>query len=243
MKSIISIPLNDKAKITVEEGQDVDNKTVIFETAGSLEERIIPIGDILKVSPNKIGKLLKKQPNQDVIQGEIIAEKKSFVSQISVRSPIDGTIKELDLKKGFLIITPKSQKENKKVTIPVKGKIKKVGKSAIDIEVKGISYPGVRGDGKNVLGKIYKLSKSRTGMIDFDDEVEEKIVLIPELNSASAAKLDVLGSLGAIVKKSQSPLDFSFLEVSAETYDSLHQNEGSTVWLRPKEKEIIVLDE
>lgn len=243
MKSIISIPLNEKAKISVEEGQAVDNKTVIYETQGISEDRVLPISEILRVSPHKISKLLKKQPGSQVFQGELLAEKKSFVSQVSVRSPLNGIIKEIDLKKGFLIIRPKSSEEYQKISIPVKGIIKKIGKNSIEIEIRGELMTAVKGEGENAFGNLLNLTKSRTGSIDFDLEVEDKIVMLPEINSASCAKLEVLGSPGAIVKKCEGQCDFTFLEVEDETFNRLSKLEGHLSWIRPKEKEIIVMEE
>lgn len=244
MKTLVKFVIANPANILVKEEQTVNKDHVLAELYKPPNDIIINLAEVLKVQPAKIHKYLKKGPTETIDAGEIIAVKKSFISTLSVRSPIKGEIKEVDLKKGTILIADiLNENSHTKIAIPVNGVVKKIGKDFIETEINGHKIKGKEGKGKDRIGTIYHIKGGENSFFHFDSEVENKIVLIADLHQEETAKLDTLGAAGVICKRNSSSGDFSLLTVNEETFTDLFKRAGCKVWLRPEDKELIVIEE
>ena len=243
MKTVVKIPLTSKAKIIVNVGDSID-KGDTLATLGEDEKEIeINLSQILKVKAHDIYKYLKKKLTEEIMFGELIAEKKSLITTLSVKSPIKGKIKEVDLKKGAIILITVSETLSKKIVVPVNGKIKNIGKESIEIEVNGTKITASYGRGREEFGELVSIKDVRNSIFEIDIEVEDKILLSLDGPSDLMAKLDTLGARGLIAKSCDRDFNFSYLEVSDEPYKNLSKNIGKLVWIRPAEREVIVIED
>ena len=192
----------------------------------------INLSNILKVKPLNIYKYLKRRPRDVISEGELLAEKKTLVSHLTVKSPISGKITEVDLKKGTVRIV-KNGGQSGKVTIPVAGKVKSIGQDKIEIEVKGIRIKGLTGSGENRLARLKVLADEKRSYFDIGSEVEKQLILIKKAGSEILAKLDTLEALGVISTELAENNDFSVLVVSDDSFSELERAENKLVWLRP----------
>src|SRR4030067_2834753 len=136
MKTVFKIFLNNSGKILVDVGDEIEKGGAVSIIGEESNEVEINLSEILKVKTVDIFKFLKKRPTEKVSEGELLAEKKSLVTLLSVRSPISGKIKEVDLKKGTVTII-KEGKQTIKVTVPVKGRVKSIEKNLLELAIKG----------------------------------------------------------------------------------------------------------
>lgn len=244
MKTLVKFAITNPVNILVKEEQAVNKDSVLAQLSKPHNDIIINLAEVLKVHPSKIHKYFKKGPTETIDAGEILAVKKSFISTLSVRSPIKGEIKEVDLKKGTILISGISNENpQNNISTPVNGVIKKIGKDFIEIEINGHKIKGKEGVGKDRIGAIYHIKGGENSFFHFDSEVENKIVLIADLHQEETAKLDTLGAAGVICKRNSSSGDLSLLIVNEETFTDLLKRAGSEVWLRPEDKELIFIEE
>ena len=243
MKTTVKIPFKAGTKITV----DVDDEVEKGKSFGTINyennEAEINLSTILKVNPKDIYKFLKVKPGEGVSEGETLATKKSFITTLSVKSPFKGVIKEVDLKKGTVLLSSQTAVDSKKIVLPVSGKVKSIEKDYLDIEIKGIKFEGIQGGGGNVSGNLIHVSNSKNSIFDLDSDLEGKIVLLETGASDIMAKLDTIGASGMIGRKADKEFDFPFLTVEEDPFKTLFKYSGKLVWLRPSAREAIVLEE
>ena len=244
MKTVVKFALKHPVKILVTEDQNVEKGDNLAVNESTNKDIIIDIASTLKISPGKIFKYLKKNPTDNVLPGDLLAEKKSFIKTITVKSPVKGKIKEVELGKGTILISENmNDTATKFIKSPVLGKVKKIGKDTIELEVKGHKLEGKSGTGKDRFGELYQLHSEHNTFFDFGSDVENKIVLLAQAEQEVIAKLDALDALGVICKKNNTQGKFSVLTVSDESYKELSSYSGSFVWLRPIDHEVVLLSE
>ena len=242
MLSLIRIALPSDSKVLIEEGEQISENSPLYK---SNDEKIlyeIPLAKLLKIKPERIVRFLRRKIGESVAKGDILAEKKGWLSSLSVRSPFDGEIKELDVKKGLLLLSHKKKQPEIKISLPIAGKVKKITASHIEIEVKATSIEGRKGAGKEQMGKLLYISDERFHPADFDAEVEGRIVFLKKAPREVIAKLDVLGAKGLISTELPDSIDFSALEVEREAAVKLIKEADKTVWLKPLENLLIITE-
>ena len=246
MKTIIRLPIPSQAKVLVEIGDKISLKTCLVEADLRSGEEIIPLASLLHISPSRIPQYLKKAIGEEVQNGDLLAEKRSLFISSAVKSPLKGKIKEIDLKMGTLtlVYTDLSgiTEKRRRISSPVAGKISAIDKNGIDIEVEGHVLRAIKGEGEEVTGDLDYISGSETDIFDIDSEVNEKIVFCRGLPEEGVVKLEVLGAAGCIIQKAGNNLSLPWVEVNEEVAKKLGSYQGKKIWLRPKEKEIVVLE-
>jgi len=109
MLSLIRIALPSDSKVLIEEGEQISENSPLYK---SNDEKIlyeIPLAKLLKIKPERIVRFLRRKIGESVAKGDILAEKKGWLSSLSIRSPFDAEIKELDVKKGLLLLSHKKK--------------------------------------------------------------------------------------------------------------------------------------
>ncbi len=241
MKTTVKLPIPSGARILVNSGDKISDKTLLIETYLEQEEKIIPLAEILQIPPGNIPKFLKKAIGAQVKKGDLLAEKKSLLVSFRLESPESGKIKEIDLKNGTMILlTGNTSMSRKKVTSPFGGKITAVGKNYLDLEIEGQSYIASKGGGSEAFGELF--FEKDLQFHDIDCQIEGKIMLCQSLSEEMMVKLEVLEAAGCIVQKANLNFTLPWIQVDEDTFEKLSQKKGKIVWLRPEEKEIIILE-
>lgn len=240
MKTKIYLPIQPFAKIMVSSGDQINNKTVIQQIPAQFQQKEIPVGKILNIHPSTIPKYFKKKIGEEIMVGEIIAQKKGLLSTRLVKSPLSGRITQIDLKKGTLTISGQTNETKKTFTCPVSGKVKDINKNQIEIEAEVQMHRGLKGDGEDVIGILRFANCNSLGVLDISFEVENGIIVCKSISEDVVAKLDVLGAHGLIGNKLPQKINLAWVQVEESVLEELSTHDNQNVWLRPIHKEIIV---
>lgn len=239
MKTTIRLSLKDSIP-QVKIGDKIDEKTAISQSS-YMSDTIIHLTKLLKVKEDAVLKYLKLSIGQAIHEGDILAEKKSLFSTLTVKSPHDGVLKEVNLKKGTLIISQKETKLKEKQTIPVKGIVKDISREYLEIEIEGIKIKGKKGAGLDQIGELFFITGDSPSFLDIDSEVEERIVLVKQLTDNTMVKIDALGALACIAEKVLEQMTLPYLVVEADSFSALKKHDGKRAWLQPENSEVIIL--
>lgn len=243
MKTTIKLPIFSSSKILVNVGDKIGPDTTLAETEVAASEKIIQLAYLLHVNASHIAKYLKKNLGDSIKSGEILAEKKGFFSSSKINSPTDGKIKEIDLKKGTLTLFVYSASSDiAKTTAPFSGKVTGIGKGYIEMEINGRLFKAIKGEGKIVSGKLVHLSSDTVGILEVDKDVDHSILMARSVTESAVVKLEVLGSKGFIFQKSPQEINSPWVEVNEDTYTALTEFVSKTVWLRPEERQIVIIE-
>ncbi|OGG06063.1 hypothetical protein A3D05_04140 [Candidatus Gottesmanbacteria bacterium RIFCSPHIGHO2_02_FULL_40_24] len=241
MKTTAKITLTPNAKVLVDVGDEINRETVLASEDEKDKDTRIDLSGILKVTPSGIFRYIKKRPQDAIKEGDILAEKRTFLTTLTVRSPVNGKVKEIDLKSGILSISKDTHKSSKNISVPYEGKVKDISKTFIEIELKGLKVTGVTGSGKECSGRLQRVTHERSGLFDFDTDVQDCIIMIKEAFEDIQIKLDVLGAAGLVATKAAGETELSRLIVSEDDFAELSKHDKKIAWMRPQDKEIFIL--
>ncbi len=191
----ISFSLSLKDKPLIKSGQEIDFTTPLVKK-GAQEEKIIPLSAALKINPSKIFLYLKKFVGDEIKQGELIAEKKSFLDKKQYLSEYDGTIKEIDHENGSLVIT--TNKETSQIVYSYfKGKISEFKKGEVALDVKDSKKFPVKEITADFGGPVLFIKEEELVTIS-PEEVKGKVIFSEGLKSYNQSKLEVMGVVGFV---------------------------------------------
>ena len=243
MKTTIKLPISSSSKILVNIGDNIGPDTTLAETEIAASEKTIQLAYLLHVNASHIAKYLKKNLGDSIKSGEILAEKKGLFSSSKINSPHDGKIKEIDLKKGTLTLFSYSASSDiTKTTVPFSGRVTGIGKGYVEIEINGRFFRAIKGEGKNVSGKLVHLSSDKVGILEVDKDVDDSILMARSFTEEAVVKLEVLGSNGFILQKKTGDMTLPWVQVDEETFTALAGYTNKKVWLRPEERQIVILE-
>lgn len=209
----------------------------------------LEVSRLFKVKPQQVKKLLIKKIGEEVKAGEVVAQKKSFFSKSSLKSPISGILEKMDEERGTLFI--KGGEEGFALKAKVSGKVKEVkGKEEIVIEFPGIEIEAEQGVGPKKEGKITVLKTSQINLPDLNLDLAEKIVVGKTWGRSSLSKAKGLGIAAVLAQEVEDadclkvgeekklPLlglqssDFALLIFSPVNFQKVLKYEGyqATVW-------------
>lgn len=245
MSKKIKLPISSSVKLLVDEGDEVTSGKILWTEEKSSAKKIIHLAHLIDVQPKDILKYLKKKIGEKVFSGELIAEKKSFFSTLSVRSPIAGVIQDIDLKKGTLTLASEEKSFARKISLPISGRILSIGKDYLEIEVENEVLLGEKGGGNDVEGELFYFNLDRVDLFDIKDEVEKCIIFVKKISKHALIKLEVLGGTGLIIQNFdelvEEDIPISWIKVGDLLAKKLSSFDKKRVWLRPSMGEIIVL--
>ena len=242
MKTNIKLSVDPNSRILIEVSEKINCDTVIAEVKETSDEKTLHLSKLLHVKPQDISKYLKKNIGEKINSEEVIAEKKGWLSNTVVTTPVSGYIKEIDLKKGTLLVISSRSTKPIKITSPFSGTVVKIGKGYLEIEIEGVIFKGNKGEGKDTIGELIVLSGENIGILDLDRDVEGRIVVCHSFTEDFLIKLDVLGALGLVVHKFVQDMSLPWLQVESNAIHKLKEYAGKKALLRPEEKELILLE-
>ncbi|MFA5770152.1 MAG: hypothetical protein WC894_01495 [Patescibacteria group bacterium] len=188
---LITIPLSVSDHCLLKEGQVVDFETPSLQK--KVEEEInISIAKNLNVSPQKIFHYLKKFVGESIEKNETIALNKGIFTTKKIVSKYSGLIKEIDHSKGSITILSQTETENT-INSYFKGKVIKIKKNELSIEVNKAEQFSGKNISKNFGGKTFYLDENS----DFNTEnVFNSIIVCENITSYYKAKAEALGCHG-----------------------------------------------
>lgn len=241
MKVTVTYAIAKDARVLVSVGDEINPQTPVFQLSTKGKTEVIPVASILRIKEGLITRYLKKREGVKITAGEVLAEKKSLLSTSVIKSPVSGILKEIDLKKGTLTLVANVEKSHK-ITLPVQGRISKITSGHLEIEIEGKSFKGELGKGEETIGELLFLAGGKIGVLDIKDDVEGYVVACKTLLPETATKLEVLGAVGLISGKRVPETELPWVIVTEEIFDHIKSFTSKKIWLRPREKQVIVLE-
>jgi len=241
MKSTVHFPIPHGAKVLVDAGATVGAKTVLVMPGKFETSEIIPLAKILGIGKTKVARYLKKRIGEEVTSGDIIAEKRSFFSSSIIKSPTSGKLAQIDLSSGTLTLLVKKKETFDKIITPIAGRITNISKSYIELEVEAEDFNIIKGQGKDVLGKLKFVDFEILGVLDVPEDVEGNIIVCNTVAQESITKLEVLGVFGLVLLHSlPTNSDLSWVQVNEDVFRKLAHHTGQNIWVRPDSRQIVV---
>lgn len=242
MSSNVRVKIAQNAKVLVSSGDAVSPHTIIAEIPSEGILKVIDLTSITGIKPKSISKYLKIGTGEEIQAGQLIFSQKSLLSTATVKSPVSGIIKEIDLNKGSITVVSDNGETSRKLTIPVYGKIKSVSRESIIIEVKEKVYPALNGLGSNFTGIMLFYPQGRLGVLDQLGDCAGSIICCNSINDDTIIKLEVMGISGIIVKHRPKYSQISYIQVDEEIFHKLEEDPGKTAFVSPVDLQIIVSD-
>ncbi len=247
----LPISLPDGFIPSIQEGDQVAVGQVIAVKKIN-EEEIINIPQALSISRSAIGKVLKKNPGDRVIEGDIIALKKNLfgTKSIILRSRVSGTVLRYERDTGNLVIKPDSSAsaEVENIISPVEGKAILCNNNEIVINTDKNTVIGNKSVGGEGEGELFRLEANDA--YHLDARTIGKIVIGGSFTREMLLKgigIGVIGIVGTeikdqdiahiIEKNFQTPI----IEIIEQDMVKLTEWTGKKVFLDAQSKSIIFL--
>jgi len=195
MNLTISIP--DGVKCLLKPGQTVDSDSDFLENK-TTSEITVNISKKLGIASNKIFNYLKKFVGDPIKKGEIIAEKKGLINNITVESNSTGFIKEISHYDGNVIISSSGQ-QSYKIKAFFKGEVVDLDKNQLKIRVEQMQEFNLKFVTDNFGGQTFYL-KDVTKPI-FAQQTSNKIMVIESIAAYLKTKAEALGIKGFVTLK------------------------------------------
>lgn len=192
----IQVNYNESDEVLVKVGQRVDFDTPFIKKKNKAEIKIL-IAQRLKLSPTKIFQTLKKFVGDTVEKGDLLAEKKSLFSHQRLISDHRGTVKEIDHREGYLLLTSDQDKKQVKNAY-FKGEVVEIGKNKIKIKIDQIKEFPLKEASAEFGGKVFYFKSNNKIREVEEGEIEKKIILAEKLSSYQQLKLEALGGVGFV---------------------------------------------
>lgn len=196
MQFVVHLPPDVECLVKV--GQKVDFETPFYKKKTRVINEI-SLSDRLSVPSKKIFSYLSKFVGDQIDKGEILAVKKSLLSNKMLKSPYQGIIREINHEEGKIII--ESSKDMQTVKAYFKGEINTVKKNQVAVDVMRAQSYELKQATSNFGGPAFFLKNVSSGDLQPTDNVENAIVIAEFLTPYLQTKMDALGIKGIITLK------------------------------------------
>ncbi len=242
MKVTVKLPVPLNATIVVDIGDKITQNSHYAVLATKNSEKIIHLSRLLKIPPRDIQKYLVVRVGEKIHEGEIIAQKKSFLKTFFIRSPLEGKIKEIDFKKGIAVIdSSKEDEEIGEIKSPVAGKIIKINSDDLELEFEGIVLEVLDGEGTDVIGEVISFDKS-VDTFDLSSETMDKIILCGDITESALTKAEMIKVKGLILNQPSLPTALPWVNVDTQVFEKIRHHADRKVWLRIALKQLVILE-
>lgn len=194
---ILTIFIPIEGKILLKSGQKVDFKTPLSEEKKGEEVKIF-LSQQLQIPPDKIFDYLKKFVGDQIKKGDLLAIKKSFFEDKKVLSEVDGLLKEINHKEGYVLIDSTVQEEKISYCY-FTGEVSSVEKNQIKLKVdKMKQYPlkELTDVENNFGGEVFYFREKQDNFTE--EEIDGKVIISLSLSSYQRTKLEALGAKALI---------------------------------------------
>ena len=191
------IELGAQALLLVKKGQLLSEGEVVGKIK-RVTEKEIDLSESLLVKGKQAFKYLTKALGEEVEQGDLIAEKKSFLVTKKVFSPLAGKLDSLT-EEGILKICQFFEEE---IKTDFSGKVIFVSPEKINLETRALKISGSWGVGKRSCGflKVLSASLGKEDVFQIQDDILGKILVVSgKISKAFWFKALSLGAVGVLV--------------------------------------------
>lgn len=187
----ITIALPQGARCLLKDGQEVDFGSPFLATGKKLEFSI-PLAKRLGVQSAKIFRYMKKLVGDTVAKDEVIATKKTLLSEMHVKSDKDGVIKEINHYEGVVIVIGEGE-ETETVPAFFKGRVESVKKHEIVLKIGHAKEFPLKKPAESFGGEWLAVESGNK-----ESEFKNKVVFAPALSNYLLAKSEALGAIGYV---------------------------------------------
>ena len=192
---IIKIPLSDKYKILIKEEQSVDFDTLLVKKVDKKDLKI-HLAQELDIQPSKIFLSMKKNVGEKINKGDILAVKKSFLSEKKYVCDFDGIIKEINHDDGSVIITSSNEKLKPENSF-FKGIINKIQQNEIELKVETYVKYELKESNENFGGEVLLINNKSISDVK-EESAKNKIIITKRIEPYNQVRLEVLGAKGYV---------------------------------------------
>lgn len=189
---VLTIPLPASGKPLIKAGQRVDFDTPLYEQKVRKEIKVF-ISQKIDVSPKKIFQYIKKLVGESIEEGEILAEKKSFMGSRSYKSEFSGILKEINHTDGSVLVEVSLSESSVQKSF-FKGEVTASGDGAVHLKVERAKEYEAK-EGSAVFGGKAYFMKNEHDILS-EEEVEGCIIVCEEITSYAQMKMEALGASG-----------------------------------------------
>ncbi|MDH7476172.1 MAG: hypothetical protein QHH09_01735 [Microgenomates group bacterium] len=193
---IINCQLPNEGEIVIKAGQKVDFKTPLFKKKTKKEKKIF-LAEKIGVPAEKIFSYLKKIVGDKIKKGDLLAEKKTFLTEKKFFSDYDGLIKEINHLEGYLIIEEETEKE-KIFYAYFQGKVEEIKDNQIKLVVKDGREFELKEAREDFGGEVFYYQEKIPTESLVEEQVAKKVIVAKNLTAYSQAKLEALEIAGFV---------------------------------------------
>jgi len=244
----LPISLPDGFIPSVKTGDKIIVGQVIALKTSRGEERINILKE-LSISKSQIKKVLRKIPGEEVKEGDIIAQKKSFLGQsITLRSRVSGTVIRYERDSGNLIIKTGASSTPENLISPVDGIVGLCDNIQIVIDTDKNVLIGEKSVGEKGQGTILVLESDDP--YHLNAHAIEKIVVGEIFTREMLLKgigIGVTGLIGSSISDedieyiTEKKLTTPIFRIDRESLKKIVEWKGRKVFLNPESSSIIFL--
>jgi len=187
---LVTIPIPEGTKCLLKPGEDVELGHPYLKT-GKDVTTTIPLSQKLGVSSSKIFRYMKKLVGDPIEKGEIIATKKTLLSEVHIKSENTGIIKEINHYEGTIVIVEKGE-EHDIIGAFFKGTVEHVRKNEIDINLNGAKEFEVKKPLVSFGGHFILLESDKIA------EMQDTVIFAESMTTYVLAKSEAMGANGYV---------------------------------------------
>lgn len=220
-----SLPIHipEDYEILVAKDDTVKIGQVLAKRNKTPSELIIHLAKRLKVSPKSIEKYLKKYPGDQVLEGEVLANKDGLFGDTVIISNLTGTLARVDKTDGNITIKLheiEADEEVSEILCPLDGTVMLCHNDQIVLQTDKNVYMGEKGTGGSARG-LLKLVDVKDGTPITSEGITVDaigaIIFGPAFEQEALAKASAIG-VGGILTLSLSDAEISYINEKRLTF-------------------------
>ncbi len=189
-------PVTDK--LLIKAGQEVDFKTPLIKQVYTTDAKV-NITQKLQIPPQDIFIHLTKVVGDEIKKGEILAKKKTLLSEKTYASEHEGVVKEINHEEGSLLISTKVKKEDVRYAY-FKGTVEEVKKNEVTLKVEKAKVFQAKDISEDFGGKVLFSEKSSLERLN-EEDIKNKVLFADTIKSYIRVKFEVMGILGLVTNQ------------------------------------------
>lgn len=244
---ILNLSIPTQAILKVDIGQTVQIGKPLYEIATTYDVSI-PIATTLNISGEEMFAHITKVIGDPVKKGDVVAQKKGFLSSKKIYAQHDGVVGGINHTTGTITIaTDKDGGTSQKQIVAsfFNGIIESIDSTGHQLVVKiekGIEFPlkNVDVDGG---GALYYFADESHYFTATEEEIEGRVIIIEELKPHIVAKCEALDATGFVCIKNFSPQAEHVVQLAKiDDFKSLASSKKTFILYSTLEKKAIAYD-
>lgn len=251
----ITLPLPPGAELKVDKNQKVEEGQIVAFRKACYQIKNYHLAKLLDVPPKQTINFLTKKLGEEVKEGDLIAQKKSFLGKSEkFIAPISGVLDSIN-EEGVLRI--KKEIAEEEIKAPFAGIVTDSSSNSLSLTFAAIEIKGNWGRGKKVTGCLSFIEGEELDLFSLDGAYEKQLIAIKgNLSKGLWYKAISLGATGVIagdvkeeflikeIEKEDSLLPVVLLEkddkIEKEIWEELKKANGRMILIDGEQKQILI---